>query len=123
MIAVNRSTEANGQLPNLFENNCCLSIRIVYYKDMSCERNQGFSEMNTSAWGPDTGDEYSIGHSSSWAGPFKTVKQAKQEARFMWSPLKGSVLLEKNGFFWINDGIDANTGEEWESIPEGAVIL
>jgi hypothetical protein len=52
-------------------------------------------------------------------GPFPNSEEAIDAVHFICGECVG-VLWFNNGSYWANDGIDPDTGNLWETIPEGA---
>lgn len=46
-----------------------------------------------------------------FAGPFETREDAIKHAIFTWCDTKGGFMLQHGGQFYVNDGIDIETGK------------
>lgn len=61
-----------------------------------------------------------IDATDNFAGPFKTLEDAHDAANTNWGGGDANLLWRHNGAFYINDGIDPDTGDAWKIIPSGA---
>jgi hypothetical protein len=57
-----------------------------------------------------------------WNGPHATLEEAVEAITVLAGKGKNAVLQRPEGFY-INDGIDPDTGEGWATLPEGAYWL
>jgi hypothetical protein len=57
------------------------------------------------------------------AGPYKTIEQCREHALYTWGAWYSSVIYPVDKTFYVNDGVDGQTGQFWETLPECAYFV
>lgn len=58
-----------------------------------------------------------------WAGPCKTIREAIETIQDLAGTGYTALVWQEGEAYYINDGIDPDTGKRWADIPEGAKWL
>lgn len=64
-----------------------------------------------------------VNNLENWSGPFKTKQAAIEDIILMCGTGYEAAIWQIGKKFYVNDGIDSDTGKEWVSLPKGAEFL